>query len=196
MQRGAHEQTAAEEGALSLPHEVLPTDLYELLQVSPRASLGVIQAAYRVLARAYHPDVNDGPESVRQMRRLNAAYHVLSDPQRRARYDAQLSPPPRRSAHRSRARVTQVRGARPQFALGSERSPGPQVMARLLIVTLLISMVICALLFTWVLLVDLDDRPAPGYRPRASAPVTSAPPAASIRSSRWCGVFRVDPVGC
>jgi len=196
MQGGAHEDVAEQEGSLSLPHEVLPTDLYELLQVSPRASLGVIQAAYRVLARAYHPDVNDGPETVRVMRRLNAAYAVLSDSRRRARYDAQFSPPPPRSAHRPRARVAQARGARPQLALGAERSTGTQVLARVLVIALLISMTVGALLFAWVLLVDPDDRPAPGYRPRAAGPEISVPAAASIRSTRWCAVLLLDPVGC
>src|SRR5688572_25669057 len=133
MPGGAYEDIAAEEGSLSLPHEVLPTDLYELLQVSPRASEGVIQAAYRVLARAYHPDVNDGPDTVRVMRRLNAAYAVLSDPKRRARYDAQFSPPPPplRSAKRPRTgREALHRGARPQLALGAERAAGAHLLAR------------------------------------------------------------------
>src|SRR5260370_30334980 len=62
-------------------------NLYDLLEVSPNASPPVIQAAYHVLARAWHPDVNPTPEAARRIRDLNAAYHVLSDPQRRARYD-------------------------------------------------------------------------------------------------------------
>src|SRR5258708_3863538 len=70
-------------------------NLYEVLQVSPRAGQEVIQAAYRALARTYHPDVNDAPDAARQMRQLNAAYGVLSDPERRARYDAMRLPPAR-----------------------------------------------------------------------------------------------------
>ncbi len=196
MQGGAHKETTAEEGSLSLPHEVLPTDLYEFLQVSPRASHGVIQAAYRVLARAYHPDVNDEAETVRVMRRLNAAYHVLSDPKRRARYDAQFSPPPPRSAHRPRARMAESRGARPQLALGSERSTETQLLARVLVIALLISMTVGALLLAWVLVVDPDDRPSPGYRPRSAGPQISVPAASSVGSSRWCSVLRLNPVAC
>src|SRR6476661_8587614 len=64
-------------------------DLYEVLQVSPRASADVIRAAYHVLARSYHPDINPGPSAARQMRQLNVAYTVLSDPLQRAAYDAQ-----------------------------------------------------------------------------------------------------------
>src|SRR3954454_22199077 len=66
----------------------LESDLYELLQVSPRAKLEVIQAAYRVLARSYHPDVSSDPDALQRMRQLNAAYDVLTDPNRRAEYDA------------------------------------------------------------------------------------------------------------
>jgi hypothetical protein len=73
-------------------------NLYEVLQVSAKASPEVVQAAYRVLARAYHPDVNQSPNAARMMRQLNAAYKVLGDPERRARYDAQR-------AHQWRARI-------------------------------------------------------------------------------------------
>jgi DnaJ domain len=77
------------------------SNLYEVLQVSPEASIEVIRAAYRALARAYHPDVNADPEATPHMRRLNAAYQVLSDPDRRARYNAALA---RTSILRSAAR--------------------------------------------------------------------------------------------
>jgi len=73
-------------------------NLYEVLQVSAKASPEVVQAAYRVLARSYHPDVNQSPNAARMMRQINAAYKVLSDPARRARYDAQR-------AHQWRARI-------------------------------------------------------------------------------------------
>lgn len=67
-----------------------PTDLYELLEVSPHASRQVIRAAYRVLARNCHPDANAGHTDVegqRRIRQLNAAYGVLNDAQLRAEYD-------------------------------------------------------------------------------------------------------------
>src|SRR5690349_19735492 len=65
--------------------------LYDVLQVSPWCEPEVIQAAYRALARSRHPDVNRDSDAEDQMRRLNAAYHVLSDPLRRARYDEELA---------------------------------------------------------------------------------------------------------
>jgi len=71
------------------PHLGESADLYELLQVSPRASREVIQAAYRVLARNTHPDRNCSPGAERCMRRLNEAYAILHDPEGRALYDLQ-----------------------------------------------------------------------------------------------------------
>lgn len=63
-------------------------DLYRQLQVEPNARPEAIHAAYRRLARLYHPDVNTEPGAAKRMRLINAAYAVLSDPQRRAKYDA------------------------------------------------------------------------------------------------------------
>jgi preprotein translocase subunit Sec63 len=62
-------------------------DLYEELQVSSKAEPEVIEAAFRRLARKYHPDVSGDPASSERMRRLAYAYEVLSDPRRRAAYD-------------------------------------------------------------------------------------------------------------
>lgn len=63
-----------------------PDDLYRVLQVDPAASPLVIQAAYRVLARIFHPDVEGDDEL---MKRINHAWAVLGDPRRRAAYDAE-----------------------------------------------------------------------------------------------------------
>ena len=60
-------------------------DYYELLQVHPRAESDVIQAAYRVLARKYHPD--HGGDRIRMIA-INDAWDILGDPSRRAAYDA------------------------------------------------------------------------------------------------------------
>jgi len=65
------------------------TDPYRILQVAPNADLEAIHAAYRRLARRYHPDLNQQPEAAERMRAINAAYGLLSDPARRAAYDAQ-----------------------------------------------------------------------------------------------------------
>lgn len=61
-------------------------DHYKVLQVDAAADFIVIQAAYRALARHFHPD-GDSPDPAR-MSQLNAAYEVLRDPERRRAYDA------------------------------------------------------------------------------------------------------------
>jgi curved DNA-binding protein CbpA len=60
------------------------SDHYRVLQVDPSADLEVIQAAYRVLARRFHPDHSGSDET---MKRLNAAWEVLGVADRRAAYD-------------------------------------------------------------------------------------------------------------
>jgi curved DNA-binding protein CbpA len=63
------------------------TDPYKVLQVDPEAEDEVISAAYRRLARKYHPDVAPGEESAARMLAINAAWALVGDPARRAAYD-------------------------------------------------------------------------------------------------------------
>ena len=63
---------------------------YDVLEVSPRASDAVIQAAYRALARATHPDHNKDEAAAERMRELNRARDVLLDPRRRTMYDLNI----------------------------------------------------------------------------------------------------------
>jgi curved DNA-binding protein CbpA len=61
---------------------------YATLGVLPTAEDAVIRAAYKALAQRYHPDRNPGSaEAAAKMAELNEAYDVLSDPERRKRYD-------------------------------------------------------------------------------------------------------------
>ena len=61
--------------------------LYETLEVHESASADEIKKAYRKLARKYHPDVNKDPSAEDKFKEINAAYEVLSDPQKKAQYD-------------------------------------------------------------------------------------------------------------
>jgi len=69
-------------------------DPYEILQVSPSAEIEVIEAAYRRLARKYHPDTNPSPDATSKMKDLNWAYEVLGDTVSRRRYDLERRTPP------------------------------------------------------------------------------------------------------
>src|SRR3954453_8350723 len=62
-------------------------DYYEVLGVSRDAGGDELQQAYRRLARANHPDVNRDPGAEERFKEVNDAYHVLSDPELRKRYD-------------------------------------------------------------------------------------------------------------
>src|SRR5262249_18716944 len=63
-------------------------DYYALLGVPRTATEKEIQSAYRKLARQHHPDVNPGnPEAEATFKRINEAYEVLSDPDKRKKYD-------------------------------------------------------------------------------------------------------------
>jgi hypothetical protein len=61
-------------------------DPYKILQVDPDAEMAVIEAAYRGLARHYHPDVNPNPEAAERMQEINWAYDILHDPEKRKAY--------------------------------------------------------------------------------------------------------------
>jgi curved DNA-binding protein len=63
-------------------------DYYKTLGVSKTASAEEIKKAYRKLARQHHPDVNRKPEAEKRFKEINEANEVLSDPEKRRRYDA------------------------------------------------------------------------------------------------------------
>ena len=68
-------------------------DLYSALGVGPDASPEEIRGAYRQAARASHPDLNPGDTTAAErFKRVQLAYEVLGEPQRRAAYDASVAP--------------------------------------------------------------------------------------------------------
>ena len=62
-------------------------DLYEVLGVPREATDAEIKRAFRKLAQQWHPDVNKDPEAPARFKEASEAYQILSDPERRQRYD-------------------------------------------------------------------------------------------------------------
>jgi molecular chaperone DnaJ len=63
-------------------------DYYQILGISRGADEKQIKKAYRQLARKYHPDVNPGNQAAEaRFKQINEAYEVLSDPEKRKKYD-------------------------------------------------------------------------------------------------------------
>jgi curved DNA-binding protein CbpA len=87
-------------------------DPYKTLQVDPEAEDEVVQAAYRRLARKYHPDLAPGEEAAARMAAINAAWELIGDPAARATFD------------RRRAAAT-TSASPPAAASTGVPSPGP-----------------------------------------------------------------------
>lgn len=66
---------------------------YEILEVDPKASKEVIEKAYKVLAKKYHPDLQEEKNkksAEEKIKRINEAYEILSDENKKAKYDEKL----------------------------------------------------------------------------------------------------------
>ena len=69
------------------PHPMARKDHYSVLGVERQATAEAIRAAYRKLARQYHPDVNKSPDAATRFAEVQEAYEVLSDAEKRKAYD-------------------------------------------------------------------------------------------------------------
>lgn len=66
---------------------------YDELEISKKASQEVIEKVYKVLAKKYHPDMNQGDnqkEAEEKFKAISQAYEILSNPERRKKYDLEL----------------------------------------------------------------------------------------------------------
>ena len=67
--------------------------LYEILEVSENASPEIIEKAYKTLAKKYHPDLQEEANKSKaeaMMKKINEAYDVLGNEEKRKRYNAEL----------------------------------------------------------------------------------------------------------
>lgn len=69
-------------------------DLYKVLEVDRKASIDVIEKAYKVLAKKNHPDLQSTQEAKKQaeekIKKINEAYEILKDEEKRRKYDLEL----------------------------------------------------------------------------------------------------------
>lgn len=71
-------------------HDFGGVTLYDDLEVSPHASEETIAAAYRSLAKRYHPDVAKHKSAAERMKQINAAWEILGDEKKRAAYNREI----------------------------------------------------------------------------------------------------------
>ena len=136
-------------------------DYYGILQVHPRAEREVIDAAYRKLASKYHPDVSQISDAEERMKQINTAYEVLSDPDKRAAYDAArgMAPPPgtppdattmSQNASKARRTLLIVAGIMLLAFVAFRFGPSFMLLAARLVVPLVVISLVVWLLFTLV----------------------------------------------
>jgi len=163
---------------------------YDNLKVSRTAPIEVIEAAYRTLARKYHPDRNSTKDAARIMSIVNAAYQSLSDPASRQKHDdwiRQVEATGAGEAPKSQPRQ-ETNTQKPAPGL-SARTSTTQRVIQLSVLTL------CVLLFLGnALLTRKAHTPGPAVTtPPASDGLMTAPKAVP-EPSVVIGYSKVDPV--
>lgn len=108
------------------------TTLYAVLGVSKTASVDEIKSAFRKMARQWHPDVCREPNAAEMFIRIKEASDILSDPKRKARYDAGLAL--EASLDKKRSRHTQYQtGYRAPLRCGWVMCEGTEVIGRFVV---------------------------------------------------------------
>jgi hypothetical protein len=163
------------------PNASSPPTHYELLQLPVTASLQELRQAFRNLSKRYHPDTTTlpAPQAEESFRRLRQAYAVLSDPQSRKAYDAQLQ---QRTAAMVLPRVLpnppQVPGRLRPDSVRRALSGGEWFALLLLGVALVLSLVL-GIGVAWMRGAELVQRPS-WWGELQGRPLSLPPPAVTV----------------
>lgn len=103
---------------------------YELLGLSQGATQEEIKKRFRELARRYHPDVARTADAAERFKEINEAHRVLSDPQRRANYDAELKLAGLRAEGEEREAPPGAAGPAKEERQGRPERPAPNTAHR------------------------------------------------------------------
>jgi curved DNA-binding protein CbpA len=131
-------------------------NLYQLLELPASAGADELRQAFRQLSKRYHPDTTSLPEAeaAAAFRQLQQAYGVLSDPERRRHYDAQLAIEQRLAAQRAVATASQ----RPETVL--RPLSGGEWLALLLLALAAVFALVLGVGLAWLRGVDLIEWPS------------------------------------
>ena len=100
-------------------------DYYQILAIAKTATPKEIKAAYRKLARKHHPDINPNDKDAKaKFQQINEANEVLSDPEKRAKYDQQSADWKENQEYRSRPKGRQQSTNRGSNPFGSQDADG------------------------------------------------------------------------
>ena len=135
-------------------------DPYNILQLAHHAEPEVVEAAYRRLARKYHPDQSPSVNATAHMQDINWAYQILKDPAKRASYDRTTGqgvkqPPPKSSTSSRRSQAppptakTKPKATasvkRPRSAYDRERSLSVELFALMIALLILLGFLVFAI---------------------------------------------------
>ena len=106
LRRPRNEADAASSTGYSWALQAAETNHYATLGLDRNCTSAQIRAAYRLLAKQHHPDLNPhSPKAVKRTQELNAAHQVLSDPKQRLAYDRELAAAQKSTALRRSAKI-------------------------------------------------------------------------------------------
>lgn len=162
-----------------------PPSPYDILQVPRGATSEAIRAAYKTLARRYHPDHNGNSEQSHQlMQTLNGAFEVLNDPARRAAHDEWLLAQERYSLER----WTWLTSAWGEIGRRDTAPPIPLESAKRRFARLgaaWLPPVALVLIASWVVSGGQDGATSPTPPPPPLAPLAYLRPSTAPNGSPW-----------